>query len=159
METTWPEWLKEFMVGRDLNQKGLAKLLGVSPSTVGNWIEGEKPKSEMIIRLAALAEADPADLFVIVNGLFVLRDDKSAAGSGDGDDAPDLERYRTILQEMEYLSDAGLELLRAQIRHVLRDRFPRAEYKAHRREGGGDKDASTEGEQGQESAADRANSG
>lgn len=55
------------MKAKDLNNKGLAGLLGVSPSTVGNWLDGKhKPEAAMISKLADLASFQWSQLFEIV---------------------------------------------------------------------------------------------
>lgn len=68
--TSWPKWLEDYMVRRNLNNKGLAKLLGVSQSTVGNWLAGGKPEAEKIVKLAELAGDKPVDLFAVIYELL-----------------------------------------------------------------------------------------
>lgn len=159
MVTKWPDWLADFMAKKDLNNKGLAIKLEIAQSTVGNWLNGEKPKSEMIIKLATLAGDDPADLFSVVNGLFVLRGEQELTGSiTKSTTVVETERYLDILEELEFISDDGLDLLKAQIRHVLRDRYPRAGNTAHHLEGGGESDGSEQGKADEQGTPDNSNS-
>lgn len=71
---SWTNWLEALMKEKQLNNKGLAALLKISPSTVGNWLAGAKPETDSILRLAELAGEVPARVFNIANGL--VADDK-----------------------------------------------------------------------------------
>lgn len=116
VRSTWPEWLEDLKVKLDVNNKGLAALLGISPSTVGHWLSGNfRPEVAQIIGLATLAPVSPVELFAIVYDLKWddVRDDQA--------------RYRDIVEGLEYINDEGLSLLEDQIRFVLRARFPRRE--------------------------------
>lgn len=70
MAENWPNWLKKLMASKNLNNKGLAALLKVSPSTVGNWRDGGKPDADNLAHLAELAggEVSGGQLFEMVYG-------------------------------------------------------------------------------------------
>ena len=57
MNSIWLDWLADLMRKKKVNNKGLAALLFVSPSTVGAWKNGDyKPDPISIIKLAELSE-------------------------------------------------------------------------------------------------------
>lgn len=67
MRNVWPDWLRDVMATKDLNNKGLAALLDVSGSTVGNWLEGKhRPEAALIGKLADLAGVAWTELYDIV---------------------------------------------------------------------------------------------
>lgn len=72
----WTQFVRRAVSGESLNQGQIADLVGVSPSTIGNWIKGENFEQPT----AALAIA-----FAHALGLKVP-DAMVAAGYGDSED-------------------------------------------------------------------------
>lgn len=64
--TTFARNLKRLMYADDLSQKDLAEKIGVAPSTVSAWCNGDKlPRIETIQQLADLFDVDRSDLLFV----------------------------------------------------------------------------------------------
>lgn len=48
----WPESLVALIAERDINNASLGRAIGVSHVTIGNYVEGQFPKSEHLLALA-----------------------------------------------------------------------------------------------------------
>ena len=107
MTTTWLTWLADLMAKKEVNNKGLATLLGISPSTVGNWKDGVKPEADMIVRLAALAHQNAAELFALVYGV--------AGPDGDSGQTPRSQRIEELAEKIAQLGDDDQDELDALI--------------------------------------------
>lgn len=60
------EVLKELMTERDLSQQGIADILGVNQTTVGQWLLGKKkPGYDSIYLLYSKFGVEPNELFDI----------------------------------------------------------------------------------------------
>lgn len=69
MNSIWLDWLKQLMREKKVNNKGLAALLLISPSTVGAWKKGAyKPDAISIVKLADLSESGitAGELFAMI---------------------------------------------------------------------------------------------
>lgn len=82
--STFIRFLKSWMSSKDINNKGLAVLLGVSPSTVGGWVnDAYRPDGERILKLAEVTGRSPIDIFAMAYEL----DLEGAGGRRDALDA------------------------------------------------------------------------
>ena len=122
-------WLRQRMSEEGWTQEGLARLIGVTQPTIGQWLRGEnRPDPSKLRKLAEVSSADEIELFRLVGYL-----------SEDGDRAvtPAHPLIREIMRELPGLDDDGLRLLRDSIRLLLLPRFGRKgeeDGKAIRRE-------------------------
>lgn len=77
---TFVDWLRDQMHQRHINQSALAKLIGVNPSTVSNWLrETSRPDTESLAILARVFDYDHLALMEIA-GVITERDPELPTG-------------------------------------------------------------------------------
>lgn len=97
---TWTDWLRALMKRLDVNNKGLAALLSVSPTTVANWLAGGPPEADSILSLAKLSKDKPTEIFAIAYGLVDSEPDAATAGL-----SPREQRARVLTGKILRLAD------------------------------------------------------
>lgn len=66
MRKMYKEIISEIMVKNNLSQEGMAKILGVNQTTVGQWLNGKKkPSYDSILLLYEKFGVTPNELFGI----------------------------------------------------------------------------------------------
>lgn len=63
-ELTFGEWLEELHLAAGMNQTQFAKAIGLAPSTISGWVNGNsRPRRRTIRRIATLLEVDESEVF------------------------------------------------------------------------------------------------
>lgn len=132
MPVSFRDWVRSVRRKKNLTQEDFATAVGVSQTTVSQWESGRNGPS--LANLKAIAKLDDKKLAEVAH--YVDETSGGEGGEGDTDqglaiDQPGgMERYLSLIEQLEFISDEGIALLHDQIRFVLRERYPRVSQEA-----------------------------
>lgn len=113
-------WLRQKMVREGWTQESLAKAVVVTQPTIGQWLLGERPRPDALIRLAKATEEDVWFLFNMVYDLPLPN------GNGQGEYNLDRPLMREIIRALPGVDDLGLRLVWDHLRLVVKPRYGRS---------------------------------